>query len=465
MIKSLNGLLSSSDAELIDSKTSLLFSKREDFVTPETYLIHQQRLLDDDKLLDICTEEYGRILSTPRVEYVARDIMDAFREYPVVVISLDASTSTVTLGTIPEFGKVQIFSDRYRIKKIPVPIYYYIEHRTRQFGKPDFLQDLPSTDVWDFVVQEACVLGAADITLTSNKNGAEVYYNVRKRKEHSRRVIGRGDATEIIQTLATQGGATMGDLSARPRYFSIDVNRNYRGRVCVNKTYWGMLCTIRMLSNELFETTLEQLNLEPHVIDFIRKLMLSREKGLRLFIGETFSGKNTSILSALKELVDLDKYKIVSLEQPVELLVDGIEQINCETDEEFALNADSLLRQNPDIEYFTEITARTARAIMEQANTGKVVFSTIHANSIADVFFRLQDITGFSIDRLLLNVHSLVYQELVRDESKDAIYPVNRCVYIDDELRANLLGKSFGEVYETILALEKDWENGKYRWV
>ena len=184
-----------------------------------------------------------------------------------------------------------------------------------------------------------------------------------------------------------------------------------------------------------------------------------------MFIGETFSGKNTTILAALREIVELDMYKIVSLEQPVELLVDGIEQINCETDDEFRKNADSLLRQNPDVEYFTEITARTARSIMEQANTGKVVFSTIHANSIADVFFRLQDITGFPIDRLILNVHSLIYQELVRDEARDMIFPVNRCVYITDEIRAELLGKSFGEVYGYIKKLEDDWTNGEYRWV
>lgn len=465
MMQYLSGNLSSSDLATLDEKTKLLFVNPNDFVTPEAVLIHQQRMMDDEKLLDICCQEYGITLYTPFVTYVSKEIVEQFAEYPVVVISYDVSTSTILLGTIPEFRDVEIFSTSYTVKKCAVPIYYYVHYRTLQFGKPDFLLDLPSTDMWDFIVQEALTLGASDITLTSTRTGGEVYYNVRKRKVHSNRTISRDDVTNIVQNLATMGRATMGTLDAQPRYFGVNINRNYRGRVCINKTYYGMLSTTRVLPNELFDKTLESLNIKDEVCKFIRQYMLTREKGLRLFIGETFSGKNTTILSSLRELVMLDRFKIVSLEQPVEILVDGIEQINCETDEEFALNADSLLRQNPDIEYFTEITARTAKSIMEQSNTGKVVFSTIHANSIADVFSRLQDITHFSIDRLLLNVHSLVYQELVRDEEKDAIFPINRCVYVDDSLRAELLGKSFGEVWERMSELEKKWENGDYRWV
>lgn len=465
MMRSLSGHLTATNLNLVDEKTSLIFKDRTQFVTPEALLIHQQRLLDDDVLLDLCNEEYGLILNTPRVDYISKEILEKFREYPVVVIRYVASTSTVYLGVMPEFDKVEIFTDRYKVKLCRVPIYYYVHYRTVQFGTPDFIMELPVTDIWDFIIQEALTLGAADITLTTTRKGAEVYYNVRKKKVHSRRTLSKDSVSSIVQNLATSGGATMGSLDAKPRYFGINLNRANRGRVCINKTYYGMLCTTRVLPNDLFDKTLEDLNVEPHAAAFIRKYVLSREKGLRLFIGETFSGKNTTILSALRELVLTDKYKIVSLEQPVEILVDGIEQINCETDDEFQWNADSLLRQNPDIEYFTEITARTAKSIMEQSNTGKVVFSTIHANSIADVFFRLQDVTKFPIDRLILNVHSLIYQQLERDEATDTIRPVNRCVYISDEIRAELLGKSFGEVFLYIKQLEEDWVNGNYRWV
>lgn len=465
MMRSLSGLLSSLQLQLLDEKTDLLFKNRTKFKTAEALLCYEQRLLDDERLLNACIEEYGMILHTPQISYIPKEILDRFTNYPVVVVAYSAATKSVLLGVMPEMRDVNIMTDAYRVEKCLVPIYYYVKHRTAQFGKPDFISVLPITDTWEFVVQEAVALGAADITLTVTANGAKVYYNVRKRKVHSRRVLSSNDVEEIVRKLATDGNATIANLDAEPRYFGVRVNSANRGRVCINRTYYGPLCTTRLLPNSLFTTTMESLNLDTAVIKFIRKLVLSREKGLRLFIGETFSGKNTTILSALRELVELDKYKIVSLEQPVELLVDGIEQINCETDEEFRLNADSLLRQNPDIVYFTEITARTAKSILEQSNTGKVVFSTIHANSIADVFFRLHDITGFTMDRLILNIHSLIYQELVRDEKTDTIAPINRCVYISEEIRMSLLGKSFDEVYATIKSFEDDWEKGEYRWL
>ena len=170
------------------------------------------------------------------------------------------------------------------------------------------------------------------------------------------------------------------------------------------------------------------------------------------------SGKNTTILCALNELVQRNQFKIVSIEQPVEILVDGIEQINAETDEEFEENADSLLRQNPDIVYFTEITARTANSIMQQSNTAKAVFSTIHANSIAEVLFRLQDITGMPIDRLILTLHSCCYQELVRDEKADSVKPYNKCVYFDEDLKSRLYGKSTAEIIGVLRGEERRWK-------
>lgn len=288
--------------------------------------------------------------------------------------------------------------------------------------------------------------------------GALVYYNVRKKKVPSERALNEEDVENLIHILASSAQATIADKSAIPRYFAIDINQNYRGRVVVNRTYYGQLMTIRVLSNSLHSKTLEDLNIRPGTQEFIRQTMLSTEKGLRLFIGETMSGKNTTILTALCELVHKGIYKIVSLEQPVEILVDGIEQINAETDEEFALNADSLLRQNPDIVYFTEVTGRTATAIMQQANTAKSVFSTVHANSISDVIYRLVDITGMPADRIIMTLHSCVFQELVRDEKSDRVYPYTRCVYFSDQLKMELYGKSIKEVVGILQGEENRWK-------
>lgn len=457
MIQSLMGIIPSTTADMVDNKTSLRFKDRSQFKTPEALIIHEQHIVDDDRLLDACCREYDLVLNTPRFYYVPKEILNTFSEYNCVVINYDAVGRNVTLGVMPEHRDELILSDIYTIKKVLVPIYYYVELYQKQYGEPDFLAELPVTDKWEFITDEALRLGAMDITLTTTSTGAKVYYNVRKKKVYSKRRLTKQDVNDLCHLLATEGGATMGDDTSKPRYFAIDINKHNRGRVVINKTYYGLLSTIRVLSNKLLDKTLEDLHLEPNTCEFIRETMLSPEKGLRLFIGETASGKNTTILAALLELVKRDTMKIVSLEQPVEILVDGIEQINAETDEEFELNADSLLRQNPDIVYFTEITARTGTTIMQQSNTSKAVFSSIHANSISEVLFRLQDITGMPLDRIILTLHSCVYQELVRDERTDTVKPYNRCVYFSSDLKMSLYGKPVAEIIGILQAEEARW--------
>ena len=460
MIQSLVGVISAVDSAMIDSKTELRFKDRSQFVTPEALIIHEQQMISDERLLEACQMSYNTILVTPKVRYIPKDIIALFEKFDVVVLDYDVAESIITLGTIPEFRDVKnkIFMDRYDVKFAYVPIYYYVELRTKQYSEPDFLAELPLRDKWEFIVQEAIALGASDITITNTASGAKVYYNARKTKVMSNRQIKQQDVDDIAKLLAASSNATIADVSAKPRFFSIDINKQNRGRVVINKTYYGLLVTIRVLPNSVLDKSLEQLNIAPNTCEFIRETMLSPEKGLRLFIGETMSGKNTTILCALRELVEKKIFKIVSLEQPVEILVDGIEQINAETDEEFMLNADSLLRQNPDIVYFTEITARTAVSIMQQSNTAKAVFSTIHANSIAEVLFRLQDITDLPIDRIILTLHSCVYQELVRDDKTDTIVPYNRCVYFSDDLKMRLYGKSVAEIIGILQGEEKRWK-------
>lgn len=460
MIQSLIGIISSIDSGMIDQKTSLRFKDKSAFVTPEALIIHEQQIIPDERLLEALQREYNTVLVTPEVRYIPKDVISLFEPYPVVVLDYDVANSVITLGVMPEHRDVvkKIFSDQYIIKHSLVPIYYYVELRTKQYSEPDFLAELPLRDKWDFIVQEALQLRASDITVTNTLSGAKVYYNARKKKVMSKRQIQRSDVNDLAKLLASSAYATIADDSAKPRHFSIDINKQYRGRVEINKTYYGSLITIRVLSNDVIDTSLEELNIQESTCTFIRETMLSQEKGLRLFIGETMSGKNTTILSALCELVRKGIFKIVSLEQPVEILVDGIEQINAETDEEFEENADSLLRQNPDVVYFTEMTARTAKSIMQQSNTAKAVFSTVHANSIAEVLFRLQDLTQMPMDRIILTLHSCVYQELVRDERTDTVKPYTRCVYFSEDLKTALYGKSLAEIIGVLRGEENKWK-------
>lgn len=455
----LMGKVSVTNLSLIKEGTKLRFRNADEFRTAEALIAFEQRILDEADLLELCSKEYGIKLQAPPPSYIPAELAQEFRNYSCVPIRYDTREEKIYVGVLPELTKYIPDVRNITTVRVNVPIYYYVMLHTRYYGSPDFLYELPPADKLQMIIEEAVNLGAADITITNVAEGAEVYYNVRKHKVPSRRQIMREDVEQFARIMATRAKYPLADVDNHPRYFSVKLDIHHRGRVVLNRTYYGRAITIRVLSDEVLTTDMEDLNIKPNACAFIREKMLSREKGLRLFIGETMSGKNTTILSALRELTKDNKYKVVSVESPVETLVEGVEQIDTQTDEEFAENAASLLRQNPDVVYITEITQYTAAHTIQTANTGKVVFSTIHANSISDVMSRLMDITGMSSDRLLLSMHSCCYQELVRDDATDTIKPVNRCLYFSDELKSQLYGKSVGEIKMALQAEEAKWES------
>ena len=455
---SLQGLLTATELQNVRDKTKLIFADSSLFKTAESVVVHEQNMLSDEQLLQACSDEYGVKLFTPRREYIPRAVLDKVKGMNVVPISYNAAAGVMDVGIIPDLQPKARSAGTVNFKFVKVPIYYYVDMYTDYYGRPDFIMELPAKDYLDFIFSEAVSLKASDITIfNASGNRAEVIYNVRKRLVHSRRKLDGSLVKSLAHTLATSGSSEFDEASEDPRFFSIRVDMHNRGRVVVNKVYHGWCITIRVLPDDYLETSLEDLNIKPNACEFIRKYVLSEEKGLRLFIGETMSGKNTTILSALMELVALDKHKIVSVESPVEILVDGIIQINADTEDAFAKNADSLLRQNPDIVYFTEITEKTAYSILKQANTSKAVFSSVHANSIADVISRLMDITGVDSDRVVQTLQSCVYQVLKRDDEHDRIYPENRCVHFDDELKSRLYGKPLYEKHAILKEVEDSW--------
>lgn len=461
-MRSLQGQLNAADLQNVREKTRLQFvDNGKQFVTPEALVVHQQNILPDDVLLELCKEEYqSGDLHVPRREYIPRDMLDKFCGMNCVPIRYSAATNTMTVGVLPELSRIRDFNVGMSVNEVRVPIYYYVQNYTDYYGRPSFILPLPTKDYLDFIYAEALALRASDITIyNTSKYTAEVIYNARKRLVHSKRTLEGEQVLPLAKMLATSAHGTFDESNEEPRFFSIRIDLHNRGRVVVNKTYYGWCITIRVLPDDLLTTTLEELNIKPNACEFIRNHVLSKEKGLRLFIGETMSGKNTTILSSLLELVAEDRYKIVSVESPVEILVDGIVQINTETEEMFAKNADSLLRQNPDIVYFTEITEKTAYSILKQSNTSKAVFSSVHANSIADVISRLMDITSVDSDRIVQTLQSCVYQVLVRDEEHDRIYPVNKCVHFDEALKARLYGQPVYKKREIIKEVEDAWES------
>ena len=208
-----------------------------------------------------------------------------------------------------------------------VPLYIYFRRYVEAYGAHPDLLPIPAETIWSMIVKEAIDVHAADITLSTNSRTANVYFNIKKEKVDSHVIMQASMIEDIVKILTVKDPQVSFDNN--PKYVGVDLNDRYRGRVVINKLYKGREITIRLLPNDFFTNTLEDCNLKPQTIEFLRGDFMNRENGLRLLAGETMSGKNTTILSCLNELIHLYSLKVVSVEMPVEQELPGIEQINC----------------------------------------------------------------------------------------------------------------------------------------
>lgn len=450
----LNGIVSVETIHELAEYTKLRFRNSFKYDCAEALGMYEQRILPNDDILRLCESKVGRDLYQPVTSYIPDDIVRHFHGSDVVPVSFSPMRGIVTCVYLLEVGDRYMPLQNYKVELLPTTIYYYFEKYIHHYGHHPDLQEVSERVLLDSIVREGILLGASDITLSSVGRSCAVYYNVRKKKVYSQRILADNNMDNIIKILCIE--SPMNYASNQPKYVGVNLNNQYRGRVVINTKYHGYAITVRLLPNAAFEGTLEKCNLTKETIKFLRRDFMNKELGLRVIVGSTMSGKNTTALCLLREACMNDNLKVVSVEMPVEQELVGVEQIQCDTDEEFAANTSSLLRQNPDFVYITEIGDSTATPIMHVTNTGKRVLSTLHANSVSDVIGRLQDITGMTTDRLIQSLHSIVYQELVRDNETDSVVPKNRFVYLSPDYKAKLYGKSYGEIITKI----KEWECG-----
>lgn len=185
-------------------------------------------------------------------------------------------------------------------------------------------------------------------------------------------------------------------------------------RVSTFPAYYGEKVVIRILDPGKGVKKLEETGLTPKNVEIIRKAF-ERPFGLILLTGPTGSGKTTTLYAMLNEL-DREKNNIVSLEDPVEYVIDGVNQsqVKPEIKYTFASGLRHILRQDPDIIMVGEIRDKeTAQLAVQAALTGHLVFSTLHTNNAAGVVPRLVDM-GINPYLIAPTVILMVAQRLVK---------------------------------------------------
>ncbi len=197
--------------------------------------------------------------------------------------------------------------------------------------------------------------------------------------------------------------------------FTVKVaNKEVDLRIAISPVVWGEQVVIRLLDKSGNSFDIEDMGYAGRALRAIRK-GIRRPNGMVLTSGPTGSGKSTSLYALIKEIKD-DTVNIVTLEDPVEYKMDGVNQIqvNAEVGLTFANGLRSILRQDPDVVMVGEIRdSETASLAVQAALTGHLVFSTLHTNSAAGVLPRLLDM-GIEPFLIASTINTIIGQRLVR---------------------------------------------------
>jgi type IV pilus assembly protein PilB len=204
-------------------------------------------------------------------------------------------------------------------------------------------------------------------------------------------------------------------------------NNEVSMRVATVPTLYGEKMTLRILATENTLAELAELDRLGMNGQHLQMLLDSLESahGMVLLSGPTGSGKTTTLYAALRHLKRAGTLHILSIEDPVEIPLDGINQIRIDNERiDFNLALRSTLRHDPDVIMIGEIRdAETADIAVKSSLTGHLVLSTLHANDSVGVVTRLLNL-GIATELVNSTLRLVIAQRLVRN-------PCPHCVLLE----------------------------------
>ncbi len=279
----------------------------------------------------------------------------------------------------------------------------------------DLASEAPVIRLVNVIISRVTDLRASDIHLEPFDDGLHVRY----------RVDGVIDTFEVIEPRLAAAVVSrmklLAQLNIAERRLPQDgrIKMRVKGReldlrVSTVPTVHGESVVLRVLDRASIRFSLAELGFSPDTLARFEAL-LARPHGILLVTGPTGSGKTTTLYGALSKL-DANALKILTVEDPVEYQLDGINQIHVhpQIGLTFANALRSILRQDPDIIMIGEMRdGETAQIAVQSALTGHLVLSTLHTNTAASAVVRMQDM-GVESYLITSTVNGVLSQRLVR---------------------------------------------------
>ena len=279
----------------------------------------------------------------------------------------------------------------------------------------DLASEAPVIRLVNGIIGRVIELRASDIHLEPFDDGLHVRYRVDGVLHPGELVPARqGAAVASRVKLLAQLDIAERRLPQDGRIKTRVKGRELDLRVSTVPTVYGESVVMRVLDRASVRFSLEDMGFERHTLALFNQL-ISRPHGILLVTGPTGSGKTTTLYAALAKL-DAGSQKIITVEDPVEYQLEGINQIqvHAQINLTFANALRSILRQDPDIIMIGEMRdGETAQIAVQSSLTGHLVLSTLHTNTAASAVVRMRDM-GVESYLITSTVNGVLSQRLVR---------------------------------------------------
>lgn len=251
----------------------------------------------------------------------------------------------------------------------------------------------PIVKMVDLVIFEALKKRASDIHIEPQENDLRVRYRI-DGNLHDVLKIPKKNQNAVLARVKIMSGMDITEFRVpQDGRFKIRLQkREVDFRVSALPTSFGSKIVLRALDKSNLSIGLDKLGFSEYSLTKFKEA-IERPFGMILLTGPTGSGKSTTLYSIINKLNSIDR-SIITVEDPVEYQVEGVTQIQVNTDIglTFASGLRSLLRQSPDVIMIGEIRdSETADIAIKASLTGQLVLSTLHTNDAATAITRLED--------------------------------------------------------------------------
>ena len=299
----------------------------------------------------------------------------------------------------------------------------------------DLASEAPVIRLVNLLIQRAVEARASDIHIEPFENRLKVRYRIDGVLEEVEAPPASSTAAVISRVkimarlnIAERRLPQDGRIMTRVQGKELDL------RVSTVPTAHGESVVMRILDRESVVFDFERLGFTGQVLSRFRR-ELEKPHGIILVTGPTGSGKTTTLYTAL-QMLNTPARKIITVEDPVEYQLEGINQIQARPDIglDFVHALRAIVRQDPDIIMIGEIRDQeTARIAIQSALTGHLVLSTIHTNDAASGLTRLLDM-GVEDYLLTSTINGILAQRLVRKLDPESAEPYPAMPEVVEEL-------------------------------